>query len=140
MSNDEVNHPPHYTKHPSGIECITITQHMNFCRGNAIKYIWRAGQKGDPAIDLRKAIWYLEQEVRRLADAPRIASGGRSPFCHNHTDRTCIESGPRTETMNPTEISKPHEPAQAHVEVIPLSEFETALSNALDPCDSRPVD
>ena len=41
---DTVNYPPHYRAHASG-ECIQITEHMNFCLGNAIKYIWRAGVK-----------------------------------------------------------------------------------------------
>jgi len=39
---DPVNHPKHYTSHPSGIDCIQITEHMSFNLGNAIKYIWRA--------------------------------------------------------------------------------------------------
>lgn len=64
--NDPVNHPKHYTKHPSGVECIEIVEHMNFCRGNAIKYIWRAGEKGEEIEDLRKAQWYLEREIARL--------------------------------------------------------------------------
>jgi len=63
---DAVEHPPHYTRHPSGVECIQITEHMNFCLGNAIKYIWRAGLKGDAIEDLRKAIWYLQREIERL--------------------------------------------------------------------------
>ena len=45
MKNDTVNHPKHYTSHPSGIECIQVTQHYDFCIGNAIKYLWRAGKK-----------------------------------------------------------------------------------------------
>lgn len=60
---DAVEHPPHYTGHPSGIECIQITEHMNFCLGNAFKYIWRAGLKGDSVQDLKKAIWYLQREI-----------------------------------------------------------------------------
>ena len=32
---DSVNHPGHYTSHPSGVECIQVTEHMNFCIGNA---------------------------------------------------------------------------------------------------------
>lgn len=64
--SDPVNHPPHYTDHPSGIECIRITEHLNFCIGNAIKYLWRAGRKGDPVQDLRKALWYIEREISRL--------------------------------------------------------------------------
>jgi hypothetical protein len=63
---DLVNHPPHYTNHPSGIEAIQVTRHMTFNLGNAIKYIWRAGQKGDPVEDLRKAIFYLQDEIERL--------------------------------------------------------------------------
>ena len=43
---DMVNQPPHYTAHPSGVECIEITEHMSFCLGNAVKYIWRADEKG----------------------------------------------------------------------------------------------
>jgi hypothetical protein len=63
---DPVNHPTHYTGHPSGVECITITEHFNFCRGNAIKYIWRAGQKMGTIQDLKKAVWYLNREIERL--------------------------------------------------------------------------
>jgi hypothetical protein len=63
---DLVEHPAHYTQHPSGVECITITEHFNFCIGNAIKYLWRAGQKGDKLEDLRKARWYVEREISRL--------------------------------------------------------------------------
>lgn len=56
--------PTHYKSHPSGIECIEITRHMNFNLGNAIKYIWRHAEKGSVQ-DLRKAIWYLEDEIKR---------------------------------------------------------------------------
>lgn len=65
--NDPVNHPSHYTEHASGVECIQITEHMNFCLGNAVKYIWRAGLKNDNAIeDLKKARWYVDRELERL--------------------------------------------------------------------------
>lgn len=64
---DSVNHPQHYTAHPSGVECIQITEHMNFNKGNAIKYIWRAGEKGKEVEDLRKAKWYIEREIARLS-------------------------------------------------------------------------
>ena len=63
---DPVNHPPHYTAHPSGVECVQITEHMNFCLGNAMKYLWRAGLKGDAVEDLKKANWYIEREISRL--------------------------------------------------------------------------
>ena len=64
---DVVNHPSHYTSHPSGVECIQITEHMGFCIGNAIKYLWRAGLK-DPdkrEEDLKKALFYVQREIDR---------------------------------------------------------------------------
>ena len=62
--DDLINHPVHYTTHKSGIECIQITEHMNFCLGNAMKYIWRADQKNGKE-DLKKAIFYLNREIER---------------------------------------------------------------------------
>lgn len=64
--HDEVNHPTHYTRYP--VEVIELTEHMNFCRGNVVKYVARAGVK-HPATalqDLRKAAWYLQREIERL--------------------------------------------------------------------------
>lgn len=63
--HDPVNKPKHYLSHPSGIECITITEHMGFCLGNAMKYIWRADEKHDAIEDLRKARWYIDREIAR---------------------------------------------------------------------------
>lgn len=62
--HDSVNHPSHYTSHPSGIECIQITEHFSFCVGNAIKYLWRADLKNGIE-DLEKAKWYIEREIKR---------------------------------------------------------------------------
>lgn len=67
---DNVNHPKHYKSHPSGIECIQITEHLNFCLGNAVKYIWRAGEKGNLIEDLKKARWYLDREIQKLEKPP----------------------------------------------------------------------
>ena len=68
--HDAVSHPSHYTSHPSGVECIQITEHHNFCVGNAMKYLWRAGLKGDSPEkwleDLTKARWYIDREIQRL--------------------------------------------------------------------------
>lgn len=61
-----VTSPPHYTGHPSGLQCIDITRHMNFNLGNVFKYIWRHELKGNPVEDLRKAKFYLEDEIKRL--------------------------------------------------------------------------
>lgn len=62
---DMVKHPPHYTQHPSGVECIQITEHMGFNLGNALKYIWRADLKGTSDQDMKKAIWYIERELEK---------------------------------------------------------------------------
>ena len=66
--SDPVNHPAHYTSHPSGVEAIDITRHMNFNLGNAVKYIWRAGLKGDSIEDLQKARFYISDELERLSN------------------------------------------------------------------------
>lgn len=60
-----VNHPKHYTSRGIGYECIDITQHQNFCTGNAIKYLWRYQAKGTPLEDLEKARWYAHKAMKR---------------------------------------------------------------------------
>lgn len=67
--NDAVNNPKHYTNHPSGIECIQITEHMGFNLGNALKYIWRCDLKKNAVEDLEKAKWYLEREIAKRKGA-----------------------------------------------------------------------
>lgn len=62
--SDMVNRPPHYTSHPSGIECIEITEHMSFLMGNAMKYLWRADLKNGTE-DLKKAKWYIDRELKK---------------------------------------------------------------------------
>jgi Protein of unknwon function (DUF3310) len=69
---DLVNHPPHYTSSPAAcsacghkIECIDIARHMGFSLGNALKYIWRADLKGSAIEDLRKAVWYINDEIAK---------------------------------------------------------------------------
>jgi hypothetical protein len=71
--HDPVNSPSHYTSSPSGIECIQVTEHLNFCIGNAIKYLWRAGLKSNQKVeDLRKAKWYIEREIEKETRNPHI--------------------------------------------------------------------
>lgn len=71
LVGDAVNHPPHYNAHPSGVECITVVECMSFNLGNAVKYIWRAGEKGAQIQDLEKAVWYLKREIDRLEAAKK---------------------------------------------------------------------
>jgi hypothetical protein len=63
--HDTVNHPRHYTNHPSGVECIEITEWLGFALGNAFKYLFRRGHKGKLNEDLEKALWYLKRERAR---------------------------------------------------------------------------
>ena len=69
INDDEINHPSHYTNHPSGIECIEIAEHHNFRIGNAIKYLWRQGLKnGESNVkDLKKAVWYINREIEKCS-------------------------------------------------------------------------
>ena len=62
---DNVNNPKHYNSHPSGIQVIQVTEHMNFCLGNAVKYILRCDHKNDAVEDLEKAVWYINREIER---------------------------------------------------------------------------
>lgn len=93
---DPVNHPSHYVEQVPGIECIQVTEHFSFLRGNAIKYLWRAGSKGNALEDLKKARWYIDREIANLENVeekqptltplkpiefPHFPQGGKpSPF------------------------------------------------------------
>lgn len=67
-----VNHPRHYNNHPSGVEAIIMCEVMEFCPGNAFKYIYRAGEKGNALQDLKKALWYIDREYARLEDLLKL--------------------------------------------------------------------
>lgn len=81
--HDAVNSPSHYTQY-KGLEVIDLTEQMNFNRGNAVKYIARAGAK-DPAReveDLEKARWYIEREIQRVkANQPKPPELARQDVC-----------------------------------------------------------
>ncbi|MEZ5691155.1 MAG: DUF3310 domain-containing protein [Rickettsiales bacterium] len=68
---DKINKPAHYPSNPQGIECIDVTRHLNFNLGNVVKYIWRAGLKtgSNDLEDLKKARWYLNDEIKRRESA-----------------------------------------------------------------------
>ena len=76
MNNDKVNRPKHYTwlKDKCGVEVIDITRHMDFCLGNAVKYLLRAGHKTEQGYtdrekeveDLRKSIFYINDKINQL--------------------------------------------------------------------------
>lgn len=102
---DMVNHPPHYTSDPSGVECIQITRHRNFNVGNAIKYLWRAGLKKDEALndttktieDLRKSIFYIEDEIKRLENTFAITGARITAEYITGASRVFSDAGLRQE-------------------------------------------
>lgn len=67
--SDMVNHPTHYTSHPSGVEVIEIVRHMGFNLGNVVKYVLRCDLKGAEIEDLKKAAWYLNDEISKREKA-----------------------------------------------------------------------
>lgn len=81
QQQDPIN-PPHYKQHPSGIECIEVSRHFSFNLGNVIKYIWRAPFKLAQLEDLKKAAWYLNNEItkleKELGDKEKLSSAEKS--------------------------------------------------------------
>lgn len=82
---ENINHPKHYQGNK--FEAIDIIEdfNLNFCLGNAIKYILRAGKKGDKTEDIEKAIWYLNREI----DKTKCPICGKSKYVPE--DEVCLE-------------------------------------------------
>lgn len=74
---DMVNHPPHYTGHPSGVECIEVAEHLPFCLGNAFKYLFRRDAKGNPLENIEKAIWYVNRHNETYPAKPALPEDAR---------------------------------------------------------------
>lgn len=93
---DPVNHPAHYTDGFGGHEVIDIAEHLNFCRGSAIKYLARAGHKNGAAEieDLRKAEWYIRREIKRIEALRRSEIKGEPgpQFVNYRTEWNPVES------------------------------------------------
>jgi hypothetical protein len=107
MTNDPVNHPKHYTSY-KGIEVIQLTEQLNFCRGNVVKYVARAGLKGSSLEselqDLEKAKWYLEREIERVrAERGRVCPecGSQDPLQHYFHPKA---SNPESTQNDPQEL------------------------------------
>jgi hypothetical protein len=63
-SKDTIN-PEHYKWHPVA-ECADISEHFPKNIGSAIEYLWRVGRKANAVEDLKKAIWFIKREIRRI--------------------------------------------------------------------------
>lgn len=71
--SDKINSPAHYAE-GRAIEPISAIEdwQLGFCLGNAVKYISRAGRKGDAREDLEKAIWYIQRHISGLDRAKAV--------------------------------------------------------------------
>ena len=70
--NDPINKPNHYNWHPTGVQCVEISEHFDANISKAIDYLWRYKHKGNPIEDLQKAAWFIQREIdtRLLAAKP----------------------------------------------------------------------
>ena len=142
--SEQVYSPKHYTAHPSGVECITITEHFSFNIGNAIKYLWRCGLKGDEIEDLKKARWYIDREIdrRQRADAAALEAAGRAglEMRKRVLEREAAEGPERTAERHAREQRETREWFQAQ-DTAYLARFAAekndALRNTLLPGDAR---
>lgn len=68
---DNINHPSHYNMSDAKcecgrrLECIDVVRCFSFNLGNAIKYLWRCDHKASAIEDLKKAVWYIQDEIRK---------------------------------------------------------------------------
>lgn len=81
VEHNPVNHPKHYASEAKcsgcgeSIEAIDVIRHLGFNIGNAMKYLWRAGKKDDIVQDLKKAVWYIQDQIAML-------EGQKNPNVH----------------------------------------------------------
>lgn len=76
-SADMVNHPPHYTGHPSGVECIEVAEHLPFCLGTAFERLFSRDAKGNPAENIEQAIWYVNRHNETYPNKPELPEEAR---------------------------------------------------------------
>lgn len=78
---EKINHPEHYKGNKYEAIDIIDDYQLGFNLGNAVKYILRAGKKGDAAEDLKKAKWYIEHEICKLMNEKEKSKEQRSKRC-----------------------------------------------------------
>lgn len=72
IKHDAVNHPSHYTRGKIEVIDFIEDQQLSYHLGNVIKYIARAGYKGDKLEDLKKARWYLDRYINEVMEHERL--------------------------------------------------------------------
>lgn len=74
---DMVNHPPHYTGHPSGVDYIEVAEHLPFCLGNAFKHLYLRNADGSPEENIEEAIWYVNRHNETYPNKPELPTDAR---------------------------------------------------------------
>ena len=88
MNYDQVNHPKHYVEQSAKVEPIVLLENAPFALGNALKYLIRAGHKGDEREDLEKAMWYLMRAKESEATS-EVMHGRHKEFFDNFGCLVC---------------------------------------------------
>lgn len=87
---DEIQKAKHYNTDESGVECIDVIKYMSLPRGNAMKYIWRAGKKDSTPEgeikDLEKAIYYLQKEIEVIKKRSKTRTVSITGLKHSSLD------------------------------------------------------
>lgn len=104
---DIINKAAHYNKHPSGVECIELAERLGFNTGNAFKYVFRRGDKGNTAQDLEKAIYYLKREAKQLQSLIRwrTVHEVEALRCNEHFTKTDVKNIRKVYTAEPDTLA-----------------------------------
>jgi hypothetical protein len=139
VNHDAVNHPSHYQDRVPGVECIDVVQHFNFNTGNAIKYLWRAGYKGNILEDLAKARQYIDFEVARIIAELEAGHGELVPKDVSDEIKQVLETVTAMETRltsrpieppMPIKVTKKAAPRKG--KPVPLDEYDKTRQTVLD--------
>jgi len=81
--SEQINHPPHYGGGDNQYEAIKVIEawELDFCLGNTIKYIARAGKKDHTVQDLKKALWYLDRKISQLEAKENVQCFSGTSYC-----------------------------------------------------------
>lgn len=74
---DMVNHPPHYTGHPSGVDYIEVAEYLPFCLGNAFKHLYLRNADGNPIENIEEAIWHVNRHNETYPNKPELPTDAR---------------------------------------------------------------
>ena len=76
---------PAYYRQGSGVECIDVVRHLPFAQGNAMKYVWRAGNKNDIKQDLEKALWYVNDCIAQKSAVAIVEDSAEGNLLNQHS-------------------------------------------------------